>query len=106
MTTTYPPTDTPKRKLVTVEVTQEDIDHGKPSNPWCCPVARAINRLDFEYAMVNTAWVYITVNYAARNRIEVRNPVRMVRWIRRYDKFPGEAKPARFRLPIGELVEG
>jgi hypothetical protein len=31
--------------IVTVEVTQADIDHGEPGEPCVCPVARAIARV-------------------------------------------------------------
>jgi hypothetical protein len=31
--------------VVTIDVTQDDIDHGTAGNCWACPVARAVRRV-------------------------------------------------------------
>lgn len=104
MTTTYPPTYTPKRKLVTVEVSQEDIDTGRPRKLAECPFALALIRAGYMNPVVGghrASAIPPESNYW----IEWRNSTRLARWIERYDEHR-PVKPARFRLPIGKLVEG
>jgi hypothetical protein len=94
--------DTVKRKLVTVEVTQEDIDKGVRWQMWGCPVAQALVRMGYEGPMIG-GYEASAIPPWTKRFIAWRNTEAVARWIRRYDRYPGEAKPARFRLPIGPI---
>lgn len=50
-----------------LEITQEDIDNGKPSTPWACPIALALKRQGMMYVQVSVrGMVFEKSNYKTK----------------------------------------
>lgn len=91
-----------KINKVNIEVTEDDIAHGLPHDPSCCPVAKALARA-MPGAMVSVGCAYLSVY-----RPETRNPpfyaglpFEAMRFIRRFDGGK-EVQPFAFTVSIEE----
>jgi hypothetical protein len=67
-----------------IEVTREDIRHGEPLNPKCCPIAIAVKRLTAA-DRVSVNGEEVKVWKAGGYRCE-RLPARALRFIDRFDE--------------------
>ena len=80
---------------LTVEVTQADIDVGKPENCRLCPVALALKRATGMDWWVDTKFF---AKQTFRNDF-IKTPTRVAAFIRRFDRTH-HGKPFHFRLEI------
>lgn len=80
---------------VVVEMTQRDIDNGKPGDPCNCPVARALKRA-FQDRRVSAGEGYLWVGPSAR-RITWRTPGTVRHFISQFDEGQ-KVEPLNFTL--------
>lgn len=50
--------------MITVEVTQQDIERGRPGTCGECPVALALKRRGFTHVDVNEDWISVDYRYS------------------------------------------
>ena len=80
-----------------INVTQDDIDQGTPSDPFCCPIALAASRAFSVPA--NATYDYIALKLRNRNNKLYRTPKTASAFIRAFDH--GQAvQPFSFELPV------
>lgn len=80
-----------------IEVTQEDIENGKPYSAWSCAIAVAIRRATRR----EIVWVKLGENTIALYRREIPLPHSVKEWAERFDEGRS-VEPFTFDLDIPE----
>jgi hypothetical protein len=80
---------------MTITVTQEDIDNGDLGEAFCCPIARAAQRVLNTDVGVTSSYLTISEEFGWR---DVRAPQEVTAFVRAFDRNQ-EVRPFDFELP-------
>ncbi len=84
---------------MTIEVTREDIQHGRRCDPDCCPIGRALSRAGVDHLGVVGSTVLVADRHKGARAL--RLPGNVKNWIVAFDGAQ-PVEPITFELPVGE----
>lgn len=84
------------RKLIVIEVIQDDIDRGAEGNTSLCAIARALKRMGFEHPSVSDD-IEFHCSESSQSFLAA-TPARVLKWMGRFDDDKRTVKPFKFQL--------